>query len=180
MGLSKTLGRVQEAYKWTNMRRDVISYIDRCAPCAVNRGRVERVVPDPMPIAEFPGHVVAMDITGPFAETPDKNKYILTLIDHATGWVEAYPIFDKTALSVYKALHRWFIPAHTVPDVIVCDNGQEFRSHLVTSYLRKLGVDLRHTTTYTPRSNGRIERAHRTLKDMLLASPITGPFQLGG
>ena len=167
MGMGKTLSRIQEAYKWANMRRDVMKYIDRCACCAVNRVRRERVVPDPMPIAEFPGQVVAMDITGPFAKTPEQNKYLLTFIDHATGYVEAFPMPDKTALSVYNVLQRKFVPSHTPPDVILCDNGQEFRSHIVTSYLTQLGVEIRHTASHNPRCNGRIERFHRTLKDML-------------
>jgi len=38
-----------------------------------------------------------MDITGQYVLTPRKNKYLLTLIDHFTKYVDAIPISDQSA-----------------------------------------------------------------------------------
>ena len=47
------------------------------------------------------------------------------------------------------------------------DRGLEFHNKLVIGYLKALGVDVRHTTPYHPQTNGKVERFHKTLKDIL-------------
>ena len=42
-----------------------------------------------------------------------------------------------------------------------------YKNELVCGYLQRLGVDVRHTTPYHPQTNGKIERFHRTLKNIL-------------
>ena len=167
MGVIKTLHRIQEAYKWPKMHKEVASFITRCPACVVNTDHRDKVRPDPMPIAEYPGQVIAMDICGPYVPSRTGNKYILTLIDHATGYAEAYPIPDKTQESVYYWLQRDFIPRNTPMEIIITDCGMEFRGAVVQQYLKELGVNVRKTCPYNPRSNGRIERFHRTLKDII-------------
>ncbi len=46
-----------------------------------------------------------MDLVGPLPETPRGYKYLMTLPDYYTKWAEAYPIKDKTALSVAAVLY---------------------------------------------------------------------------
>lgn len=167
MGIAKTLARVQEAYKWPRVNKQVMEYVRRCPACITNRDRIDRPVPTPMPLSEYPGQVMAMDICGPFSMSQQGNRYILTFIDHASGFAEAIPLRDKSAKSVYDALHQRFIPWVAPPEVLIMDNSLEFRSRLVEGYLKELGIDVRHITPYSPRSNGKLERWHRTLKDMI-------------
>ena len=47
------------------------------------------------------------------------------------------------------------------------DNGLEFKNHLVKGYLQKLGVEVWHCTPFHPQSNGKVERFHKTLKQIL-------------
>ena len=100
MSVAKTLARIQEAYKWPRVHREVLEYVRRCPACVINRDRIDRPEPDPMPLAEYPGRVLAMDMSGPFAPSDNGNTYILTFIDHASGFAEAIPVRDKTAKSV--------------------------------------------------------------------------------
>ena len=48
-----------------------------------------------------PLQVVSLDLLGPFPET-NKNhyKYILSVCDHFTRWIELYPIKDMEAITV--------------------------------------------------------------------------------
>ena len=46
-----------------------------------------------------------MDLVGPLPETLKGYKYIMTITDYYTKWAEAYPIMDKTALSVADVLY---------------------------------------------------------------------------
>ena len=41
---------------------------------------------------------------GMLPETAKGNKYILTMVDSFTGWVELIPIPDKTSKTVAKAM----------------------------------------------------------------------------
>ena len=166
-GVRKTLGRLQEHFKWPGMRRQVYKLLSQCALCAATRDRQQHVRPTPMPIAEYPGDVVAMDLTGPLPQGKSGSRYLLSIIDHASGYVDCYPLPDKSATSVYDALSTDYIPRYGPPRVMLSDNGLEFKNNLVEGYLHGLGTEVRHTTPYHPQANGKIERFHRSLKSML-------------
>lgn len=166
-GMRKTLTRIQERYKWAGMRKEVYVFLTKCPKCAVNKQKKERPPPTPMPVAQNMGDIIALDMCGPFPISPAGNKYILTMIDHATGFVEAKPLPRKTAVLVADYVRNELVARYGVPSVCIMDNGGEFRNPLVSGYLKEAGVDVRHTAPYHPQSNGRLERQHRTLKDML-------------
>ena len=161
-GVRKTLDRLQEAYKWQNQRQDVFNVITKCPKCAVNYGRRERPAPGVMPIAQYPGQVVGMDMSGPYPMSLFGNSYALSLVDHCTGWVEVKPLPRKTAEQVLR-----YLPRYGAPEVVITDNGLEFKNQLVKGYLQKLGVEVRHSTPHHPQSNGKVKRFHKTLKQLL-------------
>ena len=94
----------------------------------------------------------------------------MTLIDHCTGWAEAFPLKDKTNASVWQAWATHVVPRHGAPEVLITDNGQEFKATAWRTYLKQLGVEHRTTTPVHPQSNGRTERFNRTLKELLAKS----------
>ena len=94
-------------------------------------------------------------------------EYILSIIDYCTGWVESYPLKDKSAASVMKAIDRLYLPRYGPPEHALFDRGREFRNTKLDPYLRHLGTQVHYTAPYSPQTNGRIERFHRTLKEML-------------
>ena len=120
-----------------------------------------------MPLASYPMQVVGADLIGPLAETPTGNRYALTIIDHCSGWAEAFPLHDKTNKSVWDAFSNGFIARHGVPEVLITDNGGEFMAHEWEQYLHQIGIEHHRTTPVHPQSNGRTERFNRTLKEML-------------
>ncbi len=120
-----------------------------------------------MPLPAAPFQMVSVDLIGPFPTSPRGSKYLLTVIDHFSGWGEAYPLPDKTNNSVWRAIANEFIPRHSVPEILLSDNGKEFTAHAFTQYLQGLGCEHRRTTPVHPRANGRVERFNRTFKEML-------------
>ncbi|MCK5816191.1 MAG: DDE-type integrase/transposase/recombinase, partial [Flavobacteriaceae bacterium] len=167
MSVSKTLVRLQEHFRWKGMTGDVFNFIALCPMCVVNRvGRV-RPPPQQMPLPVAPGIVIAADLTGPFPLSKNGNKYLLSIIDHCTGWVEVKPISDKSATTIHDYIFNEYIPRFSIPNVFISDNGLEFKNKLLIDHFHELGVSVHHTTPYHPQSNGMIERYHRTLKAML-------------
>ena len=56
----------------------------------------------PIPVEPKLRHQVGMDLIGPIPETPRGNRYIITLTDYFSKWVEAAALPDKTAKGVAK------------------------------------------------------------------------------
>jgi len=54
-----------------------------------------------------------------------------------------------------------------VPKRILTDLGAEFQGQLFTEMRKRFDVDQVRTTAYEPRTNGQVERFHRTLNSML-------------
>ena len=99
--------------------------------------------------------------------SPQDNNYILTIIDHASGYAECHPLARKTSECVWRVLHQEFFPRHGYVEMLLSDLGKEFNAASLTQYLASVGVKHKRTTPYHPQSNGRIERFNRTLKEIL-------------
>jgi len=74
-----------------------------------------------------------MDYVGPFKETINKNKYILTITDLFSKWPIAYPCPDKRASSVAKYVLD-MLTTYGFPYAILTDNGSEFCNTVLLSF----------------------------------------------
>ncbi len=166
--LFKTMARVQETYVWPGMKKDVREWISKCGLCQVHTKRKEKVSMGEMPIAHAPGQYVGIDLIGPLVPSRYSGaRYIMTCIDHYDGWAEAYPLIRKTNEAVWERLRNEYIPRFSVPEVIITDQGSEFKGNEFKQWLEGMGIEHRRTTPYHPQSNGRSERFNGTLKRIL-------------
>ncbi|UYV73001.1 hypothetical protein LAZ67_10001455 [Cordylochernes scorpioides] len=99
--------------------------------------------------------------------------HILTAIDRYSKWPEAFPISEKTVISVAKAFFRGWISRYGVPATITTDQGREFESHLFKDLTSLIGTNRIRTTAYNPAANGLAERLHRQIKAAIMASGNT-------
>jgi transposase InsO family protein len=167
MGLLKTLERIREAFVWPGMRLDIKNRLRLCGICKVVKSRPEHPPMGEMPIATYPFQMIAMDLIGPLCKSTKGNCYVLNIIDHCTGWVESYPLPDKTCASVWHKLSNDLFPRHSVCEILLTDCGKEFGAKDFDQYLKDMGIEHRRTSPYNPKCNGRIERFNKTLKEML-------------
>ncbi|NPA72250.1 MAG: transposase family protein [Gammaproteobacteria bacterium] len=76
---------------------------------------------------------------------------------------EVYPLPDKTNKCVWDAFAEHFLPSHGIPKMCTTDNeGAQFQA-----YLPCLGIEHHRITTGHPASNGLIERANKTIKQLI-------------
>ncbi|XP_064485157.1 uncharacterized protein LOC135397482 [Ornithodoros turicata] len=121
-----------------------------------------------MPDARF-AHV-HLDLVGPLPPSRG-HKYLLTVVDRFSRWLEAIPIPDITAETVARFFVAEWISRYGAPLRITSDRGRQFESRLFHQLSRLFGYTHRKTTAYHPAANGLVERCHRQLKSALRAYP---------
>ena len=112
-------------------------------------------------IPDRPFDKIAMDLVTECKTSTSGNKHILTIIDHLTGWPEAFPIPDKSAVTIVATFINEYLPVHMCPQYILSDNGTEFKNSLMDHVLQQLGIDRIFSAPYLPQSNGKLEVFHK-------------------
>jgi transposase InsO family protein len=105
---------------------------------------------------------VATDIVGPVPRTPRGNRYILTVTDSFTKWLDVYPIPDQTAETCAANIFGCPLSLHS-------DQGSNFESYIFRQLCQLMGIRKTRTSVRNPKGNGCIERSHRTLLQMIRA-----------
>ena len=72
-------------------------------------------------------------------------------------------------MQIARAFYRHWISTYGVPEVLITDNGPQFKSKGFKTVCGFWGVEKRRTTEYHPQTNGVIERMHSVLKYILAA-----------
>ena len=94
------------------------------------------------------------------------NRYVITLTDYFSKWVEATPIPTKEACHIAEFLYKMML-RYGCPEEIISDQGLEFCSRLIDRLEQLTGFKHNITSAYHPQSNGLDERFNQTLKAQL-------------
>ena len=161
------------------MVKDITTYVSERDNCQKAKSKKLQVKPLLQSISIPKGNMkqVGIDLT----QLPEVNgyKYMIVLIDYFSKWVEAEPLFDKTAKSVALFLYKQ-ICRHGCFEMQINDQGREFVNELSNELHRKTGTHQRITSAYHPQANGLVERQNqsikRTLVNVLEDGAIEWPF----
>jgi hypothetical protein len=170
LGGKKTLARIRRYFTWPGIAGEIKRYCHSCGPCQrVGKGAAPEFAPlKLLPVVGRPFDLISADIIGPLPSTERGNKYLLTIIDHATRYLEAFALPRADAKAICRSLEEVFA-RHGLPGQFLTDRGTEFNNHLLKGFLKHYGVQPVLTPACRPQSNGTIERANATLKRMLKA-----------
>ena len=105
-----------------------------------------------MEIPDRPFGKIAIDLVTECETSTSGNKHILTIINHLTGWPEAFPILDKSANTIVSTFINKFLPVHMCPRYIFSDNGTEFKNNLMDQVLKQLGIEWIFSAPYPHRA----------------------------
>jgi transposase InsO family protein len=94
-------------------------------------------------------------------------KYLLTLVDTFSGWVEAFPTIGKSADIVSTHLINDIIPHFGLPQILQSDNGPAFISKVTQIVSSSLGAAWNLYIPYHPQSSGKVERINGIIKKHL-------------
>ena len=169
---------IKSRYFWPNMDAEIKTWAEQCQHC--QRAKTYRHTKLEPIALHIPTNerfeAVHLDIIGPLpavsypgADSSVRFPYVVTCIDRATNWVEAIPVPSITAHAVAYAFLSGWIARWSVPLYVLTDRGRQFESELFTELSHLVGFHRLRTTAFHPATNGKIERAHRTIKAALMA-----------
>jgi len=151
---------------WPHQKQIMASYIAACHHCQVRttgpqrpsrQGFLQPVVTSDV------FALVALDFTGPCPTDANGHRWICTIIDHFSGFVQFYAVKDQSAKSASACLLRWCM-VFGVPERVLTDRGAAFTSAMFAELCAKLNIARSRTTAYHPQANGRCERVHGVLR----------------
>lgn len=170
MALDNTLHRLRRTLWFPGMRKEVAIRLASCRPCQMKRRPdMDQRHTLVSPVEGFPFQRVCIDFVGPLTPSSSGKKFILTVRDTFTKWLEAYPLRQANATAVAKVLESQFFCRFGIPDSIHSDQGAQFTSGFFQDLARLLGIRATQTPAYNPKSNP-VERVHRDLGNILRAT----------
>lgn len=160
LGIDKTFQNLERKYFWRGMYSDVINYVKSCTKCLT-------IKPQRVPVAPFqktlipsrPGQLLSLDFVGPFSN----GQHILTVIDHFSKHFKLYPLKKITAMNAVHAIFDYIVTFGR-PEMILSDNGSQFKANIFQEFNKMLGINLKHTTTSHPEANSVSERINFSIK----------------
>ncbi|KAL4574987.1 hypothetical protein LXL04_021827 [Taraxacum kok-saghyz] len=170
-GVDKTILLLRVHFFWPKLTRDVEHFIRRCLPC--HRAKTHSFahglyMPLPVPVAPWDG--VSLDFITGLPRTSRHKDSIMVFVDRFSKM--AHFVACHTTLDVVQVASLYFreiVRLHGVPKTMVSDCDVKFLSHFWLTLWRKLGTNLKFSTSSHPQTDGQTEVTNRTLGSLLRA-----------
>ncbi len=166
LGQHKSVFNAKEFFYFPNFGKDVREFAKACVTCQklkTSSGLQQQW--QELPPVDQSMERVCIGITETGSEAIGQ-KYVLTVIDHFSRFVNLYPMAARTVESVISKLDM-VLEAYGAPRVLLADNAREFCSERLRTWCRENWARLFHSTPYDPQGNSISERMHRTMKSVL-------------
>ena len=148
-GQSATLKKVAERYYWPDMGKDVATMVKSCHDCnAVKQHKSIQPYQKHVPVTEHRFKDLQVDVVGPLPVSRG-HRYLLTILDRTTRWIEAIPMIEATAASCSRAFIMGWIQRFGLPTVATSDDGNTFVAELWKDIHSALGVQVSFTPLTT-------------------------------
>ena len=119
-------------YYWPTLKPDDKRWSVECQPC--QSAKVTRHVK--RPLAELPCPTerfsrVHIDIVGPLSSDNTKPRYLLTMVDAHTRWLEARSMSDISAETIANIFYFDWVSRFGVPLFLITDKGRQFTEEIM-------------------------------------------------
>ncbi|KAJ9553199.1 hypothetical protein OSB04_017244 [Centaurea solstitialis] len=154
----------RQGYYWPTLRKDAITYVQRCDACQKHSSMVHRPSePLHSVLVPWPFMRWGMDIVGKLPPAPGQKVYLLVLTDYFSKWIEAGAFSQVRDKEVISFIQKNIIYRFGVPAEIMCDNGSQFISDKTRTFCEKRGIKLITSTPRYPQSNGLAESSNKVI-----------------
>src|ERR1044072_1444817 len=153
-------------YFWPQMYEEIKEYIQSCHQCQVHAKTSKQNELFPIPISA-PWESIGIDFVGPFPETRQGNKYIITAIVSFPQWPERRAVPAVTSKETAKFIYEELICRHRIINILHSDQGTHFVNEVIIDLTKRFDMKHHKITAYHPQANGLVERFNGTLKKTL-------------
>eukprot|EP00253_Pinus_taeda_P032411 PITA_32411 len=96
-----------------------------------------------------------------------QHRWILTVIDYFTKWIEAIACRQANDSIIIQFLETNIFSRFGCPEKIITDNATAFKSKRMISFCHKYHITLGHSTAYYPQGNGLVESSNESLINII-------------
>jgi hypothetical protein len=114
---------------WRGLNSDVAAWVKNCQQCErakASRHHTAAVQPIAIPARRFTH--IHVDIVGPLPAATCGSRYLFTVVDRSSHWLEALPMRDIAAASCKDVLIAGWISRYGIPAQLTSDRGTQFTS----------------------------------------------------
>jgi hypothetical protein len=171
-GFYATKNLISERFWWPEMEKDVSWYVKTCDICQKRQKLLVKVPP----IVTHTPSIFQVLHADTMHMTPKSNgcSYILHGRCGMTSWMEGRAVRDENGKAVANWLFEDIICRWGCITEIVTDNGGPYRS-AVTWLEQKYGIKGIKISPYNSKANGKIERPHWDVRQMLVKATGGNP-----
>ncbi|GAB0203461.1 hypothetical protein GRJ2_002811700 [Grus japonensis] len=90
-------------------------------------------------------------------QTRQGKRYVLTMVEATTGWLETYPVPHATAQNTILGLEKQVLWQHGTPERSESDNGTHFRNNLTDTWAKEHGIEWVYHIPYHAPASGKTE-----------------------
>ncbi|GAB0207634.1 hypothetical protein GRJ2_003229100 [Grus japonensis] len=98
-------------------------------------------------------------------QTCQGKRYVLTMVEATTRWLETYPVSHATAWNTILGLEKQVLWQHSTPERIESDNGTHFRNNLIDTWAKEHGIEWVYHILYHAPASGKNRTIQWTAKD---------------
>lgn len=164
MGLVKMKSLARRNVWWPTVDRDLEHVVKSCTGCMETKSAPPESPIHPWEIPACPWSRVHVDFAGPV-----DGYMMFVAVDAYSKWPIVKLMKSTTANMTVEVLRSIFSDCG-IPDMIVSDNGPQFKSEEFSNFLQKNGVKHVTSAPYHPKSNGLAERFVQSVKQSIKAS----------
>src|ERR1700733_14035208 len=168
-GVKRTLDKVMSEFFWPSMYGEVKRFVMSCNLCQRSSGVHGKFKAKlgHLPIVGIPFSVFCADLVGPIEPRSNNGyRYMLTMVDMATRYPEAFPLKGISAEEVAEAMFKCYCRVG-IPQRIHTDRGSQFTSELMSEVNRLCQIEHSKSSPYHAMGNGVVERLNGSLKSTL-------------
>ena len=173
-GITRMVNTLQTKFFWKTLLKDVKKYCKSCLVCAkgkINTKQYGKLTATTVQSTLRPFGVIAIDLQGPFpvniSKTGEDYKYLLTIIDIHSRWVELIPLSSQKSVDIAQEVNEWWFCRYPRPRVLLSDQGPNLKGKPFAELLNSYGVQHHFTTTYMATANSIVERLHGTINQII-------------
>jgi len=129
-GIRATRRLLRRSFIWPSMATAASNFVNNCVRC--DRAKVIKHLLPPEASAPIPARrfsSIHIDVVGPLVPSEGGgHKYLLTIVDRHSRWLEAVPLVSTDTGSIINAFLLHWVLRFGIPKEIVSDQGAQFTS----------------------------------------------------